>query len=140
MAMRSVKKNVLKLIETFVQHQNENDASILKSMLPSMRDPILGDYSRSVADARDAEVLSLYAAIVTKVGSVLEPEVPVIFEGTFECTLNMITKNFEDFPDHRLKFFSLLASTCSSPSCGPSRPRRSPTSSTAHSCSRSSRR
>jgi exportin-1 len=111
MAMRSVKKNVLKLIETFVQHQNENDASILKSMLPSMRDPILGDYARSVADARDAEVLSLYAAIVTKVGSVLEPEVPVIFEGTFECTLNMITKNFEDFPDHRLKFFSLLAAT-----------------------------
>ena len=111
MAMRSVKKNVLKLIETFVEHQNESDPSILKSMLPSMRDPFLGDYQRNVADARDAEVLSLYAAIVIKVGHTLEPEVPIIFEGTFECTLQMITKNFEDFPDHRLKFFSLLAAT-----------------------------
>ena len=35
-------------------------------------------------------------------------EVPKIFEACFECTLTMITANFEDYPDHRLKFFSLL--------------------------------
>lgn len=35
-------------------------------------------------------------------------EVHLIFEAVFECTLNMITKNFEDYPEHRLKFFSLL--------------------------------
>ena len=27
-----------------------------------------------------------------------------IFDAVFECTLSMITKNFEDFPDHCLKF------------------------------------
>ena len=37
-------------------------------------------------------------------------EIPKIFDAVFECTLNMITKNFEDFPDHRLKFFLLLRS------------------------------
>lgn len=35
-------------------------------------------------------------------------EVGRIFEAVFECTLQMITKNFEDYPDHRLNFFSLL--------------------------------
>ncbi|KAG5376706.1 hypothetical protein IGI04_041302 [Brassica rapa subsp. trilocularis] len=35
-------------------------------------------------------------------------DVPNIFEAVFQCTLEMITKNFEDYPEHRLKFFSLL--------------------------------
>ena len=35
-------------------------------------------------------------------------EIPKIFDAVFECTLGMITVNFEDYPDHRLKFFSLL--------------------------------
>ncbi|CAM8908786.1 unnamed protein product [Rhodiola kirilowii] len=35
-------------------------------------------------------------------------DVPRIFEAIFQCTLEMITKNFEDYPEHRLKFFSLL--------------------------------
>ncbi|XP_031377805.1 protein EXPORTIN 1A-like isoform X3 [Punica granatum] len=35
-------------------------------------------------------------------------DVPLIFGAVFQCTLKMITKNFEDHPEHRLKFFSLL--------------------------------
>jgi hypothetical protein len=38
----------------------------------------------------------------------MEQHVSKIFEAVFECTLQMITRNFEDFPDHRLKFFGLL--------------------------------
>ena len=34
--------------------------------------------------------------------------VPTILEAVFEVTLNMITKNFEDFPEHRMNFFMLL--------------------------------
>ncbi|CAH2055233.1 unnamed protein product [Thlaspi arvense] len=40
--------------------------------------------------------------------NVMQNEVPRIFEAVFQCTLEMITKNFEDYPEHRLKFFSLL--------------------------------
>lgn len=36
--------------------------------------------------------------------------VPVILESVFECTLNMINKNFEEFPEHRVGFFKLLQS------------------------------
>ncbi len=35
-------------------------------------------------------------------------QVPRIFVAVFECTLEMITRNFEDFPEHRINFFKLL--------------------------------
>ncbi len=44
---------------------------------------------------RDAEVLSLFAALINKLKQKMESDVPQIFEAVFECTLQMITKNFE---------------------------------------------
>lgn len=33
---------------------------------------------------------------------------PAVFEAVFECTLGMISENFEDHPEHRLNFYNLL--------------------------------
>lgn len=44
---------------------------------------------------RDAEVLSLFAAIINKLKERMVNEVPKIFEAVFQVTLQMITKNFE---------------------------------------------
>lgn len=44
---------------------------------------------------RDAEVLSLFAAIINKLKDRMVSEVPKIFEAVFQVTLQMITKNFE---------------------------------------------
>ena len=71
-------------------------------------DPILGDYKRNIAGARDPEVLSLFATVVEKLKMNVVEEVPRIMEAVFECTLEMITKNFEDFPEHRIRFFEFL--------------------------------
>ena len=38
----------------------------------------------------------------------MEDKVPVIMENVFECTLEMINKDFSEFPEHRVEFFSLL--------------------------------
>lgn len=40
-------------------------------------------------------MLSLFATIINKLGDKMEGEVPRIFEAVFECTLQMITRNFE---------------------------------------------
>ena len=40
-------------------------------------------------------MLSLFAAIINKLSGKMETEVPRIFEAVFECTLQMITRNFE---------------------------------------------
>ncbi|XP_077221568.1 protein EXPORTIN 1A-like isoform X1 [Tasmannia lanceolata] len=105
--LRSVKRETLKLIETFVD-KAEDQPQIGKQFVPPMMDPILGDYARNLPDARESEVLSLFATIINKYKGVMTEDVPRIFEAVFECTLEMITKNFEDYPEHRLKFFSLL--------------------------------
>ncbi|KAF3779403.1 EXPORTIN 1A protein [Nymphaea thermarum] len=105
--LRSVKRETLKLIETFVD-KAEDQSQIGKQFVPPMMDPVLGDYARNLPDAREAEVLSVFATIINKYKSVMTEDVPRIFEAVFECTLEMITKNFEDYPEHRLKFFSLL--------------------------------
>ncbi|KAL6757535.1 exportin [Haematococcus lacustris] len=105
--MRSVKKVTLRLIEVFVE-KAEDSALLAGAYVPAMMDPILGDYARGVPDARDAEVLSVFAAIIIKLKDLVQAEVPRIFEAVFEVTLQMITRNMEDFPEHRLQFFALL--------------------------------
>ncbi|XP_061355285.1 protein EXPORTIN 1A isoform X3 [Gastrolobium bilobum] len=105
--LRSVKRETLKLIETFLD-KAEDQPQIGKQFVPPMMDSVLGDYARNVPDARESEVLSLFATIVNKYKAAMVEDVPRIFEAVFQCTLEMITKNFEDYPEHRLKFFSLL--------------------------------
>ncbi|KAL5568216.1 hypothetical protein UlMin_024791 [Ulmus minor] len=105
--LRSVKRETLKLIETFLD-KAEDQSQIGKQFVPPMMDPVLLDYARNVPDARESEVLSLFATIINKYKAAMIDDVPRIFEAVFQCTLEMITKNFEDYPEHRLKFFSLL--------------------------------
>ncbi|KAL8148521.1 protein EXPORTIN 1A isoform X2 [Apium graveolens] len=105
--LRSVKRETLKLIETFLD-KAEDQPQIGKQFVPPMMDPVLGDYARNLPDARESEVLSLFATIINKYKGAMIEDIPRIFEAAFQCTLEMITKNFEDYPEHRLKFFSLL--------------------------------
>jgi len=40
--------------------------------------------------------------------ALLTPQVPAILDAVFECTLDMINKDFAEFPEHRVGFFKLL--------------------------------
>ena len=53
-------------------------------------------------------MLSLFTSLINKLQSAMTSEVPRVFEAVFKCTLDMITKNFEDFPEHRANLFNLL--------------------------------
>lgn len=37
-------------------------------------------------------------------------DIPPIMDALFECTLEMLNKDMEEFPEHRLHFFSMLQS------------------------------
>jgi exportin-1 len=78
---------------------------IYKKLVPPLLEPVLDDYKRNVADARDSEVLGLFAAIISKLGTTMVPHVTRIFESVFEVTLDMITKNFEGLYLHSVFFF-----------------------------------
>lgn len=67
------------------------------------------DYNRcTVPAAREPEVLSAMATIVNKLEGHITSEIPKIFDAVFECTLEMINKDFEEYPEHRTYFFLLL--------------------------------
>jgi exportin-1 len=107
--MRSVKQEVLRLIETFVEHsQQQETRAVAQNFVPPLLQTVLPDYAASAPDARDAQVLSVLAAVITRLLWVMSPEVPRIFAHVFAPTLEMITRNFTDYPDHRLQFFELI--------------------------------
>ena len=106
-SMRAVKKETLRLLDTFIDKSEDNEL-VLTKFVPPLLDPVLGDYVRSIPEARDPEVLSLFTCLINKLQSLMTAQVPRVFEAVFKCTLDMITKNFEDFPEHRANLFNLL--------------------------------
>ncbi|KAM9951178.1 hypothetical protein ACTFIW_010386 [Dictyostelium discoideum] len=106
-AMRSVKKETLKLLETFIEKSSDKQV-IYSNFLQPLLEAVLGDYRTNIPETRDPEVLSLMTAIITSLKQLVHPEVPKILEAVFETTLSMITKNFEDYPYHRINFFNLI--------------------------------
>jgi exportin-1 len=73
-------------------------------------EPLLLDYQRNIPAARNAEVLSVMTACVTKLKDDACPHVPKIMEGVFRCTLEMLMTSYVEHPEHRLNFFKLLES------------------------------
>ena len=132
--LRTIKKEILKLIDSYVQKADDHEM-VNTNIVPALLDAVLVDYNRNVPDARDAEVLDVMTTIITKLHvrwtprtskysvriafttfsaeadcpqSLMEDKVPIIMENVFECTLEMINKDFSEYPEHRVEFFKLL--------------------------------
>jgi len=107
-SMRVVKKETLKLISHWVERSNDPQM-VLDNFIPPMLEAVLTDYQRcSVPSAREPEVLSVMGTVVNKLKNYIIPQIPKIFDAVFECTLDMINKDFEEHPEHRTNFFTLL--------------------------------
>ncbi|KAI8901081.1 CRM1 C terminal-domain-containing protein [Globomyces pollinis-pini] len=105
--LRTIKKEVLKLMDTYIQKADDLPA-VNNTMIPTLLMAVLVDYSANVEPAKEAEVLNVMANIVTRLGPLMSDKVVGILDAVFECTLNMINKNFEEYPEHRIGFFKLL--------------------------------
>ena len=105
--MLSVKKESLRLISEFVIRSNDAE-TIKNQLLGPLLEAVLVDYANGIAASREPEVLSTMAIIITKLESLVEDHVGAIFLQTFECTLDMINKNFEDWPEHRVNFYQMI--------------------------------
>ncbi|CAF9910218.1 MAG: Karyopherin transporter [Alectoria fallacina] len=105
--LRTIKKEILKLIQIYVEKADDLEA-VNANMVPPLLDAVLVDYNRNVPDARDAEVLDVMTTIISKLNGLMSDKVPTIMENVFECTLEMINKDFSEYPQHRVEFFKLL--------------------------------
>ncbi|CAB3396830.1 unnamed protein product [Caenorhabditis bovis] len=108
-SMRAVKREILILLSTWIS-KTQDAPLVLDNIVPPLFDAVLFDYKRNVPQAREPKVLSLLSILVTQLGSTLSPQVPKILEAVFECTLEMINKDMEAFPEHRTNFFELILS------------------------------
>ncbi|KAG9012886.1 Karyopherin transporter [Tulasnella sp. 427] len=105
--LRTIKREVLKLVECYIKKAEDLEA-IAANLSPPLLDAVLGDYNRNYPEARDAEVLNVMTTIMSRMGSLLTHQVPPIMEAVFDPTLSMITRDFADFPEHRVGLYKLL--------------------------------
>ncbi|OCK83625.1 hypothetical protein K432DRAFT_423212 [Lepidopterella palustris CBS 459.81] len=105
--LRTIKKEILKLIDTYVEKADDLEM-IHNTLLPKLLEAVLLDYKRNVPDAREAEVLNVMTTIINKLHSLMEDQIMNIMDSVFECTLEMINKDFSEYPEHRVEFFKLL--------------------------------
>ncbi|OQU98187.1 Importin-beta domain-containing protein [Cladophialophora immunda] len=105
--LRTIKKEILKLVDIYVQKADDLQM-VNDSMVPPLLDAILLDYQRNVPDARDAEVLSVTTTIIHKLHNLMDDKIGPIMDSIFECTLEMINKDFHEYPEFRVEFFKLL--------------------------------
>jgi exportin-1 len=65
--LRTIKKEILKLIQTYIMKAEELQV-VVENLVPPLMDAVLGDYHRNVEPARDAEVLTAMTSTVQKLG------------------------------------------------------------------------
>lgn len=105
--LRSIKKDILKLVNTYIEGTTDLDYVKENMMLPFLG-TILSDYRSTIEIAREPYVLEVIATLVNKLYTFLIPLIPNIFDVTFEPTLDMITNDFTEYPDHRERFYYML--------------------------------
>lgn len=106
-SMRGIKKDVLRLVDTYVESADDLKM-VADNFVPNLFDAILSDYATNVEQAREAEVLKVTATIVAKLGPLVIDIVPAILNAVFQPTLTMISKDFSEYPEHRIGFFKLI--------------------------------
>ncbi|KCV67715.1 hypothetical protein H696_05823 [Fonticula alba] len=106
--LRLIKREILKLFITFFPHCAGDPETVATSFVPDLLKVTMIDYQNTQPEVRDAEVLLLCASMVDHLKGEVIGKVHPILDAVFECTLSMISKDFQEYPDHRTGFYRLL--------------------------------
>lgn len=109
--MRGVRKNILGLITTYMEKTEDPHLVAENFVLPVLQ--ILKDYCNNIPEAREADVLILFSTIIRKLSFAITAAIPQILELTFAANIQMISADFNSFPDHRVNFFEFLKAVVS---------------------------
>uniref|UniRef100_A0A915DCR9 Exportin-1 n=1 Tax=Ditylenchus dipsaci TaxID=166011 RepID=A0A915DCR9_9BILA len=116
--MRVVKREILTLLSTWIATCDFDAApdfslvspsAVIEHVLGPLFSTVLVDYEMNVPAAREPKVLSLLSISIVSLKEKLSPQVPSILNAVFACTLEMINKDMEAYPEHRTNFFQLLS-------------------------------
>ena len=105
-AMKMVRRDVLKLIQTYINTANDY-AIFNQEMLPTLQG-LVEDYQQNDPLARDPEVLKLFATLLKKQGNVISGFLQQILYNLCETTLVIIKDDFLSMPEFREGLFTLV--------------------------------
>ncbi len=105
--LRGLLRDILKLIQTFVENSTQDSRIFQEEFLPSLQN-LTNVYRDSSPDARDPEVLMMIATILKYAGASLANFLPAIMVNLCETTLPMIQADMISYPEFREAFFSLV--------------------------------
>jgi exportin-1 len=104
--MRGVRRDILRLIQTYIQ--KTVDLNIFaQQFLPKLQG-LIEDYHQSEPNARDPEVLMLFATMLDKMGGHIEKSLLHILIHLCDPTLEMIRNDMVSYPDFRDSLFKLV--------------------------------
>jgi exportin-1 len=109
--MRGVKSDILELMTVFMEACKDIEGgpqSALQVFLPPLMTEVLNDYRTAPPSARDPKVLTLFSTAICILKENISSEIPHIMDAIFEPTLQMITANMLDHPEHRIGFYRFL--------------------------------
>lgn len=109
--MRIAKSCILDLFTSYIEVCNEFEderMAFMSTFMPSITREVLQDYHTSPVAARDPKILTLFSCSISTFKNVMSPEIPMIMHAIFEKTLEMISSNTSDYPEHRIAFFKFL--------------------------------
>jgi len=109
--LRMVKADILELVTAFLENSGDMEGgpqAIMQMIMPPLMKEVCMDYKTSPPQARDAKVLVLFATAISTLREHISDQVPTIMEHIFEPSLELITQNMTDNPEHRLGFFKFL--------------------------------
>jgi exportin-1 len=104
--MKTVRRDILKLIQTYIEHADNYDI-FNRDFLPTLQG-LVEDYALNDPNARDPEVLHLFATMIKKMGESLGGYLQQIIVQLAESTLNMIKDDFMQYPEFREGCFKLV--------------------------------
>ena len=103
--MRLVRRDILRLISAYIDKET-NFSIFNEQFLPTLKS-LIDDYRNSDPQARDPEVLMLFAMMFKKNGEVLAQSLEQIQTQLCEPTLQMIKDDYVNFPEFRESLFTL---------------------------------
>ena len=109
--MRGVKSDILDLFIAFVEACRDSapDKEVfVAQFMPSIVPQILTDFHTSPPAARAVKVLSFFTTSIIVLKDLVAQDIPRIMDAIFEKTLEMISTNMLDYPEHRIEFFKFL--------------------------------
>lgn len=104
--MRAVKRDILRMFTVFVEHTKDKQIVAVK-YLPSLFN-MLKDYRQEPEVLREPELILLFSKVIDVFENVVANDIPSILECIFGATLDLISKDFSSYPDHRVNFFIFL--------------------------------